>query len=273
MSAGPWRGSSQSHWPPCSESQHSCSRNESMRTKSGNKTRILLGLALLIALGVMMWKAPTREWSLAFIQYVRNLGWVGFLFYALAYIVGTVLLFPGTLLTVGCGFLYGPFWGTVLASPASVAGATIAFVLSRSFARNWVAAKVQKYPRFAAVDRAVGRHSFKAVLLLRLQPINLPFALLNYALGLTSVNLRDYILASWLGMLPATILFVYAGSVVRDLAIVFRGGPSEAASWQRFLFWGGLVATAGLVVFLTKLARRALEEEMNETQVTTGQRE
>jgi hypothetical protein len=74
-------------------------------------------------------------------------------------------------------------------------------------------------------------------------------------------------------MLPATILFVYAGSVVRDFAIVFRGGPSEVASWQRFLFWGGLVATAGLVVFLTKLARRALEEEMNETPVTTGQRE
>ena len=273
MSAGPWRGSSQSHWPPCSESQHSCSRNESMRTKSGNKTRILLGLTLLIALGVTMWKAPTREWSVAFIQYVRSLGWVGFWFYAFAYITGTVLLFPGTLLTVGCGFLYGPIWGTVLASPASVAGASIAFVLSRSFARDWVAAKVQKYPRFAAVDRAVGKHSFKTVLLLRLQPVNLPFAVLNYALGLTSVNLWNYILASWLGMLPATILYVYAGSVIRDLATLFRGGFSAVSSWQRLLFWGGLVATAGLVVFLTRLARRALEEEMNEGQATTGQRE
>ncbi len=242
-----------------------------MRTRLGNKTRILLGLALLIALGVAMWEAPTREWSLAFIQYIRNLGWVGFLFYALAYVVGTVLLFPGTLLTVGSGFLFGPVWGTVLVSPASVAGATIAFVLSRSFARDWVAEKVQKYPRFAAIDRAVGKHSLKAVLLLRLQPINLPFALLNYSLGLTSVKLRDYILASWLGMLPATILYVYAGSVVRDLAIVFRGGFSEVDSWQRLLFWGGLVATAVLVVFLTKLARRALEEEMDESQVTTGQ--
>ncbi len=232
----------------------------------------MLGLALLITLGVAMWKAPTREWSLAFIQYVRNLGWVGFLFYALAYVVGTVLLFPETLLTAGSGFLYGPVWGTVLVSPASVAGATIAFVLTRSFARDWVAEKVQKYPRFAAIERAVGRHSFKAVLLLRLQPINLPFALLNYALGLTSVKLRDYILASWLGMLPATILYVYAGSVLRDFAIVFRGGFSEVTSWQRLLFWGGLVATAGLVVFLTKLARRTREEEMNESQVTTGQR-
>jgi uncharacterized membrane protein YdjX (TVP38/TMEM64 family) len=243
-----------------------------MRTRLGNKTRILLGLALLVALGVAMWKAPTREWSLAFIQYVRNLGWVGFLFYALAYVVGTVLLFPGTLLTVGSGFLYGPVWGTVLVSPASVAGATIAFILARSFARDWIAQKVQKYPRFAAIERAVGKHGFKTVLLLRLQPVNLPFAVLNYALGLTSVNLRDYILASWLGMLPATILYVYIGSVVRDLASLLHGGYSGATSWQRLLFWGGLVATGVLVVFLTRLARRALEDEMNEGQVTSGRR-
>lgn len=234
-----------------------------------NKTRTLLGLAFLIALGVAMWIAPTRQWSLDFIQYVRSLGWIGFSLYALAYVAGTVLLFPGTLLTVGSGFLYGPVWGTVLVSPASVTRATIAFVLSRTFARNWVTEKVQKSPRFAAIDRAVGRHSFKTVLLLRLQPVNLPFAILNYALGLTSVKLRDYILASWLGMLPATILYVYAGSVVRDLTIVFRGGFST--SWQRLLFWGGPIATATLVVFLTRLARRALEEKMNERQLTKDQ--
>lgn len=232
----------------------------------------MLGLAVLVALGVAMWEAPARQWSLSFIQYVRNLGWVGFLLYALTYIAGTVLLFPGTLLTVGSGFLYGPVWGTLLVSPASVAGATFAFLLARSFARGWVAGKVQKYPRFAAIDRAVGRHSFKAVLLLRLQPLNLPFDVLNYALGLTSVKLRDYVLASWLGMLPATILYVYAGSVVRDLATLLQGGFSNVTSWQKLLFWGGLGVTGVLVVFLTKLARRALDEEVNERQVTLGQR-
>lgn len=243
-----------------------------MRIKLAYIARIMLGLAMLVALGVGIWKAPSREWSLAFIRYVQNLGFVGSLIYALAYVVGTVLFFPGTILTAGSGFLYGPVWGVVLVSPASVAGATIAFLLSRSFARDWVAGKVQRYPRFAGIDRAVGKHSFKTVLLLRLNPINLPFALLNYALGLTSIGLRDYVLASWLGMLPATILYVYAGSVVRDFALVFRGGVSQITSWQRVLFWGGLVATAGLVVFLTRLARRALEEEMNESQVGTTQK-
>ncbi len=243
-----------------------------MQIRFRNKTRILLALAFLVALALALWLAPTREWSLAFIRYVQGLGVVGFVLYAVAYVAGTVLLFPGTLLTVGSGFLYGPVWGTVLVSPTSVAGATIAFILARPVARNWIAEQVRKYPRFAAIDRAVGRRSFKAVLLLRLQPINLPFALLNYAFGLTSVKLRDYVIASWLGMLPATILYVYVGSVARDLASVFRNGFSEVTMWQRLLFWGGLVATAVLVVFLTKLARRALEEEMDESQIATGQR-
>lgn len=234
--------------------------------------RLLVALASLGALGLALWLAPTREWSLAFIRFVQRLGFLGFVLYALAYVAGTVLLFPGTLLTVGGGFLYGPVWGTILVSPASVAGATIAFVLARSVARDWVAEKVQNYPRFAAIDRAVERHSFRAVLLLRLQPINLPFALLNYAFGLTSVKLRDYVLASWLGMLPTTILYVYAGSAVRDLASVFRGGLPKATAWQRLFFWGGLIATAALVVFLTRLARRSLEGELDDHEATTAPR-
>jgi len=212
-----------------------------MRSRFGNKARILLGLAVLAALGVAMWKLPTREWSAAFIQYVRHLGWVGFLLYALAYITGTVLMFPGTLLTLGSGFLYGPVWGTILVSPASVAGATVAFILARSFARGWISEKIQKYPRFAAIDRTVGKRSFKMVLLLRLQPLNLPFDVLNYALGLTSVRLRDYIIASWVGMLPATILYVYAGSVVGDFATLAHGGFSGLSSGHLTLHPGKMV--------------------------------
>ncbi len=241
-----------------------------MRTEFGKRTRILLGLIGLMILGIGMWKLPTAEWALAFIRYVRHLGWLGFLIYALAYIVGTVLMFPGTLLTLGSGFLYGPVWGTILVSPASVAGATIAFILSRSVARDWIANKIEKYPRFAAIDRAVGKRSFKMVLLLRLQPLNLPFDVLNYGLGLTSVRLRDYVIASWIGMLPATILYVYAGSVVRDLASLVHGGFSALSNWQRLYFWGGLVFTGAFVVFLTRLARRALAEEMQEAPVAQG---
>lgn len=240
-----------------------------MRTRA----RIIVGFVLVLAIAAAAYLLPLGQWTLEFIGWIRGFGVLGAFIYGLFYAAGTVLLWPGTALTLGGGFLYGPFWGTVLVSPASVAGATVAFVLSKSFARDWIARKVQqKYPRFAAIDRAVGKHSFKTVLLLRLQPVNLPFAVLNYALGLTSVNLRDYILASWLGMLPATILYVYIGSVVRDVASLLHGGYSGATSWQRLFFWGGLVATGILVVFLTRLARHALEEEMGEDQAESGRR-
>jgi uncharacterized membrane protein YdjX (TVP38/TMEM64 family) len=241
--------------------------------RSKHQARIAIGLVVILAVAAAAYLLPLGQWTLEFIGWIRGLGVLGAFIYGVFYAVGTVLLWPGTALTLGGGFLYGPFWGTVLVSPASVAGATMSFVLARSFARGWVARKVQKYPRFAAIDRAVGKHSFKTVLLLRLQPVNLPFAVLNYALGLTSVNLRDYVLASWIGMLPATILYVYIGSVVRDLAGLLHGGFAGATSWQRLFFWGGLVATGVFVVFLTRLARRALEEEMGEAQAKSGQRE
>jgi uncharacterized membrane protein YdjX (TVP38/TMEM64 family) len=204
----------------------------SMKTK----TRIAIALIAVMAIAAVAYLLPLGQWTLEFISWIRGCGVLGAFIYGLFYAAGTVLLWPGTALTLGGGFLYGPFWGTVLVSPASVAGATMAFVLSRSFARGWIARNVQKYPRFAAIDRAVGKHSFKTVLLLRLQPVNLPFAVLNYALGLTSVNLSDYILASWLGMLPATILYVYIGSVVQDVASLLHGGFSGATSWQSCCF-------------------------------------
>ncbi|TAM79721.1 MAG: TVP38/TMEM64 family protein [Acidobacteria bacterium] len=240
----------------------------SMKTK----TRIAIALIAVMAIAAVAYLLPLGQWTLEFIGWIRGFGVFGAFIYGLFYAAGTVLLWPGTALTLGGGFLYGPFWGTLLVSPASVAGATMAFVLSRTFARGWIARKVQKYPRFAAIDRAVGKHSFKTVLLLRLQPVNLPFAVLNYALGLTSVNLSDYILASWLGMLPATILYVYIGSVVQDVASLLHGGFSGATSWQRLLFWGGLVATGIFVVFLTRLAKRALEEEIGESQAAANRK-
>jgi len=233
-----------------------------MQDRSHRTRRIVLDLSLLALLGLAAWLLPTKEWAIDFVRYVRGLGTLGFVLYGLAYVAGTVLLFPGTLLTLGSGFLYGAFWGTALVSPCSVTGATIAFALARSFLRGWVSEQMQKYPRFTAVDRAVGKHSFRTVLLLRLQPVNLPFALLYYALGLTSVRLRDYVLASWAGMLPATVLYVYLGSAVRDLTSLLDGGVSQPTGWQRLLFWGGLAATIVLVLCLTRLARRVLQGEL-----------
>jgi uncharacterized membrane protein YdjX (TVP38/TMEM64 family) len=231
------------------------------------RTKILL-LGLFVA--AVIFAAvffPINLWLRHFLDWVRGRGTVGMIVYGAAYVVGTVLLVPGTLLTVGSGFLYGTIIGTLIVSPASVLGATIAFLLGRSFARDWIARKISKYPKFEAIDRAIAKNGFKIVLLMRLNPVFVPFAVLNYALGLSRVRLRDYILASWIGMLPATTLYVYLGSSVRNISDLLQAKLPSAGVWPQLLFWGGLVAAGGLVYILTRIARQALQAEMDQTPV------
>jgi uncharacterized membrane protein YdjX (TVP38/TMEM64 family) len=116
------------------------------------------------------------------------------------------------------------------------------------------------------MDRAIARSGFKIVLLMRLDPVFLPFAVLNYALGLSRVRLRDYVFASWIGMLPATTLYVYLGSSVKNIADLLQGKLPSTGFWPQFLFWGGLVAAGILVYILTRIAHQALRAEMEPEQ-------
>ena len=203
---------------------------------------------------------PFLQWMVDFIHWAKGMGAAGGAIYAVFYIAGTALFFPGLPLTLGAGFLYGAIIGTLVVSPASVAGATLAFLIARYIARGWVTRRLKKYPQAAAIDRAIEKNGFKAVVLLRLQPV-LPFNILNYALGLTSIRLRDYMLASWIGMFPATVLYVYLGSVMNDISDLLRGRPNSGIA-GRLLLWGGLAAIVVLVWWLGRIAKKALREEM-----------
>lgn len=226
------------------------------------RVRIAGFVGAIVLLGFAVWLLPLKHAIGLFLEWVRSFGAIGALVYAFVYVVGTVLLIPGTALTAGAGLLYGPVIGTLIVSPASVLAATLAFLIGRYFARGWVETRLAAYPRFAAIDQAIGKSGFKVVLLLRLQPIFLPFTLLNYSLGLTKVRLRDYVLASWLGMLPASILYVYLGSAVHNIGDLLGGRLPHAGPWGNVLFWGGLGATVLLVLLFGRLARRALREQL-----------
>jgi uncharacterized membrane protein YdjX (TVP38/TMEM64 family) len=119
-------------------------------------------------------------------------------------------------------------------------------------------------PRFAAIDEAVGESGFKIVFLLRLSPI-LPFNLLNFALGLTCVSLREYVLASFLGMLPGTLLYVYLGSLVTRASEIAAGHAGSAGAWQKALYAVGLVATIAATVVITRISRRALTRALDQS--------
>jgi uncharacterized membrane protein YdjX (TVP38/TMEM64 family) len=203
---------------------------------------------------------PFLQWMVDFIHWAKGMGAAGGAIYAVFYILGTAFLFPALPLTLGAGFLYGAIVGTLVVSPASVAGATLAFLIARYVARDWVTRRLKKYPQAAAIDRAIEKNGFKAVVLLRLQPV-LPFNILNYALGLTSIRLRDYVLASWIGMFPATVLYVYLGSIMNDISDLVRQRPNSGMA-GRLLLWGGLAVIIVLVWWLDRIAKKALRQEM-----------
>jgi uncharacterized membrane protein YdjX (TVP38/TMEM64 family) len=226
--------------------------------KTTRTVRIAGAASALAAASLAAALLPIGRWSIALVNQARDAGAAGLALFAAAYLVAPVVLLPASLLTLGAGFLYGPLWGTALVSPLSVGAATSAFLLGRTLARRAIEKRTAADARFAAIDRAVGESGFRIVLLLRLSPV-VPFGLLNYALGLTRVGLGTYVAASFLGMLPGTFLYVYLGSAATSAVGLSQspGGPAGRAA-----FWAGIAATAGLVVILTRIARRALRRAL-----------
>jgi uncharacterized membrane protein YdjX (TVP38/TMEM64 family) len=220
---------------------------------------LLFGVAAaVVAFAAAAALLPVGRWGAALVEKAHGAGAAGVALFAAAYLIAPVLLVPGSVLTLGAGFLYGPLWGTLLVSPLSVAAASIAFLLGRTIARRAVEKRMAKDARFAAIDRAVGESGFRVVLLLRLSPI-IPFTLLNYALGLTRVRFGTYVLASFLGMLPGTFLYVDLGSAATSAAGLSQHAGGSAG---RAAFWAGVVATLVAVAILTRIARRALGQAL-----------
>jgi len=172
------------------------------------------------------------------------------------------LLLPGSVLTLGAGFLFKIVIGTVTVSIGSTLGACAAFMVGRTIARNWIAGKVARNKKFAAVDEAVAQQGFKIVLLTRLSPV-FPFNILNYAFGLTKISFWKYALGSWIGMLPGTLMYVYFGAGLRSLADVAAGNVEKNAAGRLF-FWLGLAATIAVTVFVTRIARKALRQAVGQ---------
>jgi uncharacterized membrane protein YdjX (TVP38/TMEM64 family) len=176
---------------------------------------IVLAIVAALVLPVSLWISYVIEW-------MRGAGVRGVVAFAVVGVLAAVFVVPGAMLGVGAGMAYGLGWGTLLVVPVSVVAATLAFALGRTVARNWVARWVASNPKFQAVDRAIGRHGFKIVVLVRLSPL-LPYNLLNYALALTDVRLRDYVIGSFIGMMPGTMLYVYIGSIIGGIASFSQG--------------------------------------------------
>ncbi|MGZ8427597.1 MAG: FAD-containing oxidoreductase, partial [Candidatus Binatia bacterium] len=235
--------------------------------KSG-KIALLVFLAVSLFIGFLF--LPIRAWFTQIEGYVQSLGAIGPVVVVLAYVLCTVLFVPGSAITIGSGTLFGLSTGFIVVVLGANLGALCSFLLARSFLREKVTSWASANPKFRSLDQAIGKQGFKMVLLTRLSPV-FPFVLLNYLLGLTAVRTPAYVLANLIGMLPATFLFVYIGAAARDAL----AGQVDASAgfYQTLLKYVGLAATVAVVVFVTRIARKALREaeQQQEGNITTGQ--
>lgn len=222
-----------------------------------SKTRTVVLVLIVAALVGAAFLLPLKDWTTGLAEWARGTGALGVAVFAVAYIVSTALGLPGSILTLAAGFAYGPVWGLVIASPASVAGATCAFLLGRTLLHDWAVRRVGQSKRLEAIDAAVARQGFTLVFLLRLSPV-FPFNVLNYALSLTRVRLSTYVAASFLGMLPGTAMYVYLGSLAPAAAEMSAAGQGGGGT-RTALYAAGLAATVAVAVIGTRAARRALD--------------
>jgi len=228
-------------------------------TSKSTICRLVALIVILIALVLAMKFLPVQHWTKNFNDWASQMGVAGILISIGVYAVATVLLAPGSILTIGAGLVFGLWKGFLAVSAGSTLGAALAFLVARFIARDKVEKIARRNEKFRRIDNAMGKEGAKLIFLLRLSPV-IPFNVSNYFYGLTAVKFWPYVLASWIGMMPGAFLYVYIGvgkaavSVAASSEIISRG-------WQYWTFTSvGLIATIIVTIWVTKIARDALRK-------------
>ena len=217
---------------------------------------VSIGL-IVVDLLILIRALPVAQGAVAMSGWIGGLGWLGPVVFGLVYVAATVLFVPGLILTIAAGTIFGLWVGTICVSVGSTLGAVLAFSIARYLARARIAKIAQRNPRFDAIDQAIAEGGWKIVALLRLSPA-IPFNLQNYLYGLTRIRFWPYAVTSWLAMLPGTFMYVYVGHVTG----VVVGGERARTPGEWALLAVGLLATIVVTVYITRLARGKLRQQM-----------
>lgn len=203
---------------------------------------------------------PLADWTASVVEWARQHPVAGPVSYIVAVIFATVLFVPGSVSMMIAGFLFGLVPGLLFAVIGITSGAQCAFLVGRKGARGWVEKKVASSPRLDAIEKGLREEAFLIVALTRLSLI-IPFNVLNYAYGVTSVKARTHLVATALGMLPAIALYVYLGTLARDLGQILSGEatPSSLGYW---ITAAGILAVVVLTWAIHRTASRALARHL-----------
>ena len=233
--------------------------NDAQQAPKSAAGRLVALIVIVIGLFLAARFLPVQQWLRSFNDWVGQMGATGIFIFIAVYAAATVLLAPGAILTIGAGFVFGLWEGFLAVSAGATLGASLAFLVARFVARDKIEAMARRNSKFQRIDNAIGKQGAKLVFLLRLSPV-IPFNLSNYFYGLTGVSFWPYLLASWIGMMPGTFLYVYIGTAGKA-AVSTAGGEAVKREWQYWTFMSiGLVATIVVTIWVTTIARDALKK-------------
>ncbi len=220
-----------------------------------NGNRYIRILIFLLLISLIVWASFNYRDQLnpTNIQYVVNsYGIWAPLIFILMYATAVVLALPGLIMTMMGGFIFGPVYGTLINITGAVIGSTLAFLIARYLASDWVAEKVGG--RLKQVINGVEEEGWRFVAFVRFVPI-FPYNILNFALGLTRIRLIEYVLASAIFMLPVTFAYTYVGS----LGQTALAGETRQFVTRLFIALGLLVLVGAIPYIVRKIRNKKNE--------------
>lgn len=230
--------------------------------KTSQRGRLVVAGLVIVAVLVATLTLPLDQWLDQAGEWNKAHPVAGALFYLLFVTVGAVFFLPGSVIAMSAGYVYGLTLGSCLAVVGVALGGFAAFLAGRLLVREWVFSQLESHPRLQALDRAVYDKSFVIVALTRLSLI-IPFNILNYAYGVTGVKKIPYIAGTALGMIPATVLWTYVGTLAKNFGDI-RSGELDTGLPSEYLLLLGLAIIGVAVAIVHRAASRALKERLEQ---------
>jgi len=223
-----------------SDQDNEMTEEEKSKLRKGRKVKIIIGILLVAFIIYVIIDSTTtgyiRTGVTSFLEWIEANPIPGFFIFMVVYFFATVFFFPGSILTLGAGFVFanafglglGVLLGTLSVFFGAASGATMSFILGRYLLRDSVAGLTKKYVIFEALDSALSEKGLRIMILLRLSPI-IPFNAINYISGVTAISLRAYIIAM-IAMLPGTVLYVFLGASAGSLTDSASSGENSTVT-------------------------------------------
>lgn len=209
---------------------------------------------IIIAVLFGLSKLPLSDYLNNLVAWFESFGiWAPVMFFAF-FALTSSWMFPVFMLSITAGILFGTYQGFLIISMGNLASCLIMFLIARYKGREWFEKKISKYKTLSGLNRAIESEGWKMLFMLRAVPI-VHMILLNITCGLSKVRLKDYLLGTWLGMLPMLLVYAYMGSLT-DSVIASPQGMKFSGN-QNIIF---IVLGIGVLIFFSVYMKRVMKK-------------